>query len=374
MIYLDNSSTTHKKPMSVINAVKQGLTKQSVNPSRGSYDLSINAENLVYNTREELAEYIGTTSNQIIFTSGCTMALNMAIFGTAKKGGHILISTFEHNSVMRPLEKLKSTHNISYTILTPNKNGIITGSEITSNIQSNTYMIIINHTSNVVGTTQNIENIGKICKKHNLIFLLDGAQSVGHEKINMQEMGINLLTIAGHKGLYAPQGIGVLAINNIQVSPLIFGGTGTASDRLKQPLSYPDGLESGTPNLPGILGLRAGLKFVIKNQNKINKKITQLTKYLIYQLNRIKNVICYSTNENSGVVSFTIKDKDSSEVSNILAEKYKICTRSGLHCAPLVHKYYKTLKNGMTRISISYFNKQSEIDKVINAVKEIALN
>lgn len=374
MIYLDNSSTTHKKPHSVITAVKKGLTKYSVNPSRGAYKLSIEAENLVYQTRELLANYVGTTAEQVIFTSGCTMALNLALFGTIKKGGHILISPFEHNSIMRPLERLKSTHNITYTILNPNKNGLITPSEISNNIKPNTYMVIINHTSNVTGTTQNLESIGKACKKHNLIFMVDGAQSVGHEFINMQEMGINLLAIAGHKGLYAPQGIGVLAINNVEVSPLIYGGTGTSSDRYKQPTTYPDGLESGTPNLPAIIGLKAGTEFVIKNQTNINKKISSLTKHLIYELNRIKNVTCYSNNENSGVVSFTIKNKDSSEVSTILSEKFDIATRSGLHCAPSVHKYLKTLKNGMTRISLSYFNKYSDIEKVLFAIKEIALN
>jgi len=214
----------------------------------------------------------------------------------------------------------------------------------------------------------------KICKKYGYLFLVDGAQSIGHEKINMIDMGINLLTIAGHKGLYSPQGIGALLINNAEVKPLLYGGTGTFSEKLKQPTDYPDGLESGTPNLLGILGLNAGVKFVIKKQSKINKKITKLTSLLIYELNRIKNVICYSDNPKSGVVSFRIENKDSVEVSNILSNKYNIATRSGLHCAPLVHNFKNTLKSGMTRISISYFNKVREIKKLIKAVKEIALD
>jgi selenocysteine lyase/cysteine desulfurase len=316
---------------------------------------------------------LGTTPENVIFTSGCTMAINLGLCGTVKKNGHVIITAFEHNSVLRTLEKLKITHNISYTIIPPNKNGQITPSEISKNIKNNTYMVIVNHTSNVTGATQNIEGIGKLCKKNNLLYFVDGAQSVGHEYINMQEFNINLLSVAGHKGLYAPQGIGALLINNCSVSPLIYGGTGTHSDKAKQPTDYPDGLESGTQNIVGILGLSAGIDFIVSNQDKINKKISTLTHQLIDGLNKIKNVEIYSGNENSGVVSITIKNKDSSTVSHLLDEKFGICSRSGLHCALLVHKHYKTLKNGMTRLSISYFNTPTEINKTISAIEKIAL-
>jgi len=374
MIYLDNSSTTHKKPFSVKLSALKALTRYSVNPSRGGYKLAIKVSEEIFNCRELLANTFGTTPENTIFTSGCTMALNLAITGTAKKNGHIITTAFEHNSVLRVLENLKKTHNISYTIIAPNKNGQINSQEIIKNINISTYMIIINHTSNVTGDTQNIKQIGKICKKHNLLFLVDGAQSIGHEKINMQDDNINLLCLAGHKGLYSSTGIGALLINTAKVNPLIMGGTGTFSDKLQQPNDYPDGLESGTQNILGILTLYSGIKFVNKNQEKINKKITKLTSYLLHEINRIKNIVCYSTNTHSGVVSFTIKNKDSVEVSNILDEKYNIQTRSGLHCAPLIHKHFHTIKSGMTRISISYFNKKLDITKLIKALKEIALN
>jgi len=374
MIYLDNSSTTHKKPQSVIKQTILGLKKYSINPSRGGYNLAIETQQQVYSCREKLANMLGTIPENVIFTSGCTMAINLGLLGTAKKNGHILISTFEHNSVLRTIERLKSTHNISYDILMPNKQGKITTNEIVKNIKNNTYMVVINHTSNVTGTTQNIEQIGKVCKKHNLIFFVDGAQSIGHEYINMQEFGINLLSVAGHKGLYAPQGIGALLINECKVDPLIYGGTGTFSDKAKQPTDYPEGLESGTQNILGILGLSAGIDFVNENQSKINSKIYSLTKQLIDGLNRIKYVQVYANNPNSGVVSFTVENKDSSTVSTILNDQYQICSRSGLHCALLVHKYYKTIKNGMTRLSISYFNTESEIKAVISAVEKIALD
>ena len=374
MIYLDNSSTTHKKPFCVKAAIFRAINSRNVNPSRAGYKLAMKVSEEVYKCRELLSQTFGTTPENVIFTSGCTMALNLALNGTAKKNGHIITTIFEHNSVLRVLEKLKESHNISYTILKPNKHGQINPGEITKNIKSNTYMVVVNHTSNVTGATQNINQIGKICKKHRIFFLVDGAQSIGHEPINMQDNNVNLLCIAGHKGLYASTGIGVLLINNANVRPLIMGGTGTFSDKLKQPVDYPDGLESGTQNILGIHSLHAGLKFVIKKQSKICNKISKLTSHLLFHINRIKNITCYSDNIKSGVVSFSIKNKDSVTVSNILDEKYNIATRSGLHCAPLVHKYYGTLKTGMTRISISYFNKKSDIDKLINALKKIALD
>ncbi len=373
MIYLDNSATTHHKPRNVIKSAMLGLTKYSINPNRSGYARAIEVQTKVYECREKLADFLGTTSDNIIFTSGCTMAINLGLLGTAKRNGHIITTIYEHNSVLRTLERLKATHNITYTLLTPNKNGIINPNDISKNIRSNTYMVIINHTSNVTGATQNIYQIGRICKKHELLLFVDGAQSIGHEKINMQEQNINLLSLAGHKGLYAPQGIGALLLNNCRVEPIIYGGTGTQSDKLKQPTSIPDGLESGTQNIIGILGLSAGIDFLKKEQVKINNKISSLTEYLVSSLNKIKYVEVYSGSYNSGVVSFTIKNKDSSTVTNILNEEYNIATRSGLHCAPLVHKYFKTLRNGMTRISISYFNSKKDIEKVISAIEKIAL-
>lgn len=373
MIYLDNSSTTHKKPLSVKLALLKGVNYLSINSSRGSYKRALDGANAIFETRETLSNYFGTTPENVVFTKGCTEALNLAIFGTARKNGHIITTIYEHNSTLRPLEKLKSTHNISVTYLKPNKEGKISTKEISHSIKNNTYMIIINHTSNVTGATQNIESIGKIAKKNNLLFLVDAAQSGGHENINMQKQNINLLTIAGHKGFYAPEGIGALLINNANVAPLILGGTGTYSDKLTQPSDYPDGLESGTLNLPGILALRAGVDFVTKNQDKINTKIESLTEELIYQLNRIKNIDIYG-NAKAGIASISIKNKDSVEVTKILDEKYNIATRSGLHCAPLIHKYLGTLKKGLTRISISYYNNKQDIRKIVKAIEEIALN
>ena len=301
------------------------------------------------------------------------MAINLALRGTIKKGGHIITTIYEHNSVLRTLDTLKKTSNIEVSYLTPNKSGLITTKDINNKIKKNTYLVIINHTSNVTGTTQDIDSIGKLCKKKGLLFMVDGAQSIGHININMQNQNINLLTLAGHKGLYAPEGIGALLINNCNISPIIYGGTGTHSDKESQPADIPDGLESGTINLPGILGLNAGVNFIRKNFDKINTKIEKLSSKLMYELDRIKNIKVYG-DKNSGVISISIKGKDSSVVSNILDEKYNICTRSGLHCAPRIHKYLGSHKTGLTRISLSYYNTDREINKLVNAIKEIALD
>lgn len=372
MIYLDNASTTHKKPHSVLKSVRRGLTSLSVNAGRGGYDLSIKAGQEVYNTRAIISEFLhNDTPENVIFTGSCTQAINLGLRGSVKPHGHIVTTTFEHNSVLRTLEYMRKKYNISYSIIEP-KNMVITKEEILAKIRPNTYMIAVNHRSNVLGVTQDIEMIGKICKEKKLIFFVDGAQSIGHTKIDMQKWNINMMSLAGHKGTFGPQGIGALILNNIKINPIIFGGTGTYSESINQPTDAPEGLESGTLSLTNILGLQAGVKFAIKNSEKIRSKIEKLSTILYTGLKQNPQVIVYSPKENGGVISFNIKGKTSSEVSDILSEKYHICTRSGLHCAPLVHKYKNTLSLGMVRVSLSFFNSYRDITKLIKAVDEIS--
>ncbi len=371
MIYLDNSSTTHHKPKCVVKAVKKGVTTLAVNSSRGGYDLAVKGGMEVLKVRSSLAEMYNANPENVVFTGSCTLALNLAIRGCVKPGGHIVATVLEHNSVLRTLEFLKKEYAISYTLVKPVMH-IIHARDIEKAITSKTYMVCCIHTSNVTGATNPIDEIGVVCKKHNLIYLVDCAQSGGHIKIDMQANNINLLTLAGHKGFYAPQGIGVLITNGVLPKPLVYGGTGTHSEQLEQPTESPEGLESGTPSMPCILGLGKGVEFVNKNFDKINKKIFKLTKMLLFELNNNKNINLYSFNAHSGIASFNIKGKTSSEVSDTLSCDYGICTRSGLHCAPKLHEYYNTLSRGMVRISICYFNKKSEIKKCINAIKQIS--
>lgn len=369
MIYLDNASTTHKKPHSVVKAVKKGVTSYSVNSSRGGYKLAIDGSIEVLKTRELIANHFNATSDNIIFTGSCTHAINLALRGTIKPNGHIVATAMEHNSVLRTLKDLKDKYNIDFTIIKPT-NGTINPLDIEKAINDKTYLVITIHTSNVTGATNDIINIGKICKKHKLLYMVDGAQSSGHIKVDIKKYNINLFTIAGHKGFFAPQGIGVLITNNVKVLPIITGGTGTFSENINQPTDSPDGLESGTQSMPCILGLQAGIKYVEKNFDKINNKIKKLTTTLYNYLKSNDKIKLYSFNPESGVMSFNIIGYSSSEVGNYLSENFDICVRTGLHCAPLIHQSNLTLKSGMVRVSISGFNKMHDIKILIKALKD----
>lgn len=374
MIYLDNSATSIKKPLCVKLAVLKSLFFYTANPGRSGHKLSQRTAMQIYKTRKTIKEFFNAPNVvDVIFTGSCTEALNLALIGTAQKNKHIVITVFEHNSVLRTINHLSKTHNITYNVVLPNKNGKITAKEIESAINENTYLIAVNHTSNVTGATCDISSIGKLAKEKNLIFLVDGAQSAGHEKIDVQKQNINLLALAGHKGLLGLQGVGVLITNNVNIKPIKFGGTGTKSENPTQPNDKPEGFESGTLPTPNIIALNYGVKYVNKNFNKINKKITNLTTYLLNELKQIKEINLYSNNEKSGVVSFEIKNLDCNFVVNELNEKYKICTRGGLHCAPLIHKHLHH-NTGLVRVSIGHNNKKWHITKLIKALKSIILN
>lgn len=374
MIYLDNSATSRIKPKQVINAVVKGLTRYNANPGRGGHTYSIECAMQVNLVREKVRKFFnGNKIENIIFTSGCTEALNLAILGSAKKG-HVIATVNDHNSVLRPLHYLKNQGLITLDIVSPQKEDILEWEDIKPYIKSDTYLICTNHMSNVDGMITNINEIGKHCKELGILFLVDGAQSTGHIKIDMQEDNIDFLAIAPHKGLYAPQGIGVLVINDAKtLKPIKFGGTGTESFSPMQPTSPPECFESGTLAVPNILGLGAGIDFVDENFNDIVEKIEDLTTYLNFELRKINNVIVYTHPNNAyGVVSFVVKGQESESVCNILNERYKICARSGLQCAPLKHKDMGTLETGTVRISISYFNTFGEIITLIKAIKHIA--
>lgn len=376
MIYLDNSASTFVKPKEVIKAVNDALLHYSANPGRSGHKASIKTALKIEEVREKIAEYFNIQNGQnVIFTHNCTMALNLAILGSAKSGGHIICTENEHNSVLRPLEHLKSKGIIDYSIAEQSDNRGIRLEDIKKHIKNNTYMIICNHISNVNGAIAQIKEIGKFCREKGFIFLVDGAQSIGHVKIDMEENGIDYLTIAGHKGFYAPQSIGALIMNSrFQPNPLVFGGTGTNSLELFQPDIFPERLESGTISTPLIMGLGAGLDFVKENFYDINEKIDDLTTYLNYELTNMPfNIKVYTSPENStGVLAFNVGDIDSAEIANILNEKYDICVRGGYHCAPLKHKALGTIGQGAIRVSISCFNTFSEIQRLIFAIKHIA--
>jgi len=375
MIYLDNSATTFPKPKEVINAVAESFSKYGANPGRSGHSFSVKTAMKVAEIRTNICKFIGAeTPENIVFTSNCTEALNLAILGTCQKGGHIICTANDHNSTLRPIFELKNKGLVEVSIAEPSKPNILGLADIEKLVQPNTYLICCNHISNVDGTECDIDGIGKFCYEKCITFLVDGAQSVGHKKIDMTKQHIDMLAIAPHKGLYSPTGVGVLAFNSkTKIKPIKFGGTGTDSFSVNQPKSSPECYESGTLATPNIIGLGAGLKFTIENFNRISHKLDDLTTYLNYELSAIESVKVYTHPDNAnGVLAFNIGEMPSSEVADILDQKYGIMVRSGLHCAPLKHRQLNTVEQGAVRVSMSYFTTFDEILKLIKAVKKIA--
>jgi len=370
MIYFDNSASTMQKPRDVIKASQEAIVKFSANPGRSGHKASMSTAIQIQNVRSMLKDLFNAESEQnIIFTQNCSMALNLAILGTKKGGGHIVCTENEHNSVLRAVESLKKD-NISYSVAFQQEKGRLRVEDIKREIKPNTYLVICNHMSNVNGDKAEIEKIGKFCHENNILFLVDGAQSGGHEEIDMKKCHIDFLALAPHKGFYAMQGLGVLIANKTEMlSPINFGGTGTNSLELVQPLSSPERFEIGTLASPNIISLGAGIEFVCKNYHQIKEKLDDLTTFLNYSLSSLP-VKIYTTPFNAnGVFAFNISNIHSNEVSSFLDEKWNIATRGGYHCAPMKHKALKTLEQGAVRISFSYFNTIGEIQHLLSAIK-----
>jgi len=375
MIYLDNSATTLIKPKEVRDLTLLALTRFSANPGRSGHQASLNTATQIEYTREKIADFFEfKSSGRIIFTENCSEALNLAILGSKRIGGHIVCTENEHNSVLRPLNELKEKFSIDYSIAHQQENACgIKLEDIIKELHPNTYLVICNHISNVNGDKAEIERIGEYCKKNNLLFLVDGAQSGGHEKISMQN--IDMLAIAPHKGFYALQGLGVLLISeNVNLEPIKFGGTGTNSLELFQPEILPERFEVGTLPTPAILGFLGGINFVENNFNNIHEKLEDLTTYLHYELSKLPVKIYTHPDNANGVLSFNIPSLHSNEVMTFLDQKYGICTRSGYHCAPKKHEALRTLETGTVRISLSYFNTIPELQKLISAIKNLLKN
>ncbi len=371
MIYLDNSASTFQKPKEVIKATIDAISKYTANPGRSGHKASLSTAVQIQNVRAKLKDMFNVSKDEnIIFTQNCSSALNLAILGTKKTGGHVICTENEHNSVLRPLEHLKAKGEISYSIAFQNSFGKLTVDDIKKHLQPNTYMVICNHISNVNGDMADIEAIGKFCYENNLLFLVDGAQSGGHENIDMQKCHIDFLSLAPHKGFYSLQGLGVLiAENTDSLNPTLFGGTGTNSLELFQPSAPPERFEVGTLSSPNIIALGAGIDFVQMNYKVIKEKLDDLTTFLNYSLSSLP-VKIYTTPFNSnGVLAYNIKNIHSNDFTNYLDEKWSICVRGGYHCAPKKHEALKTLDQGAIRVSMSYFNTISDIQHLINATK-----
>lgn len=371
MIYFDNSASSFVKPKSVQKTVLNALNLYTANPGRSGHKQALKTAMEVENVRNIVAQHVGTTADNIVFTLNCTDALNLAILGSFLPGGHVVCTENEHNSVVRPLEHLKQCDSsFSYSVATQTQKNGITWQDIEKHLTDKTYMVICNHISNVNGDVADIVDIGKHLKELNITFLVDAAQSGGHFRYDMQEMGISMLALAPHKGFYSPQGVGCLCLDGkTKLEPIRFGGTGTNSLEFIQPEISPERYESGTINTPAILGFGEGVKFVEENFKYIQEKLEDLTTYLHYELSKLPIDIYTKTENTSGVLAFNIPNVDSTEVATYLDEKWNICVRSGYHCAPLKHQALGTLDQGAVRVSLSFFNTYQEVEKFVFAIK-----
>ena len=375
MIYLDNSATSWPKPENVYKEVERVL-KNCGNPGRGGHRMALESGKIIFESRQEICEIFNVKDPmRIVFTSNTTQALNMALKGVLKYKDHVITSSMEHNSMIRPLMALKEK-GTEITVIKGDENGEIDVENIKKEIRENTKLIAITHASNVTGTIMPIKEIGDIARKNNILFLVDAAQTAGVIPIDVEEFNIDLLAFPGHKGLYGPQGTGGLYIREgIDIIPLIEGGTGSESESIYQPNLMPDKLESGTLNTPGIAGLKEGIKFIKKIKiESIKKHEKNLIKMLIEGLEQIKNVKIYgpkNLDNRTGSVSITVDNMDVGDISYILDKKYNIAARAGLHCAPLAHSTIGTLESGTLRFGIGYFNNIDEIKETIRAIEII---
>jgi cysteine desulfurase / selenocysteine lyase len=380
LIYLDNAATSHPKPESVIRAMAAFLQDVGGNPGRSGHRLSIEAGRIVFEARERVAALFGVRdSSRVIFGLNATEALNLGLKGLLRRGDHVITTSMEHNSVMRPLRALERD-GIELTVVPCSREGFLDPADIRGALRKNSRMVVLTQASNVVGTLLPAEPIGAICRTRGILFLLDAAQTAGAIPIDMEREKIDLLAFTGHKALFGPQGTGGLIlggrVNEKDFEPLKRGGTGSRSELEEQPDFLPDLCESGTPNAVGLAGLLAGLEFVSGiGLEKIRDHEKNLTRQLLRGLSAIPglNVYgCRDAEKQCATVSFNLEGVTPSDLSFRLDDEFGILTRVGLHCAPSAHRTIGTFPEGTVRISMSYLNTEEEIEQTLQAVRTLA--
>ena len=377
-IYLDNASTTFPKPKEVAETVYHYMTQVGSNVSRGGYDNAYRTEELVYETRQNLADLFNSPDcKNVIFTKNITESLNIILKGFLHSGDHVLVSSMEHNAVMRPLVQLRQK-NISFTRVPCSHDGTLDVNDLAKYLQPNTRLVVMTHASNVCGTVLPIEKVGHFCQEHNLKFVADTAQTAGVWPIDMQKMHIDALAFTGHKGLLGPQGIGGFILHEDmieKIEPLISGGTGSISHTEEIPPFMPDRFEAGTMNLPGIIGLNAGLNWLKQTTcSAVKQHELMLTQYFldgIASLNNENILIAgrRDISQRTGVVSIQVKNREMAQLAYELDDKFGIMTRVGLHCAPSAHKTLGTYPQGTIRFSFGWWNTREDIEAAINVLE-----
>lgn len=377
-VYLDNAATTYPKPEAVYEAMDHFARLIGGNPGRSGHHRSLESGREVLRAREAICELLSVRDpSRVIFTKNATEALNTAIQGLLREGGHAVITSLEHNSIWRPLEAMRRDGLVTYTIVDCEEDGRLDLKRLEEAFLPSTRLLACTHASNVVGNLLPVEDMAEIAAARGVAFLLDAAQTAGRVEINPESMGVTHLAFTGHKELFGPQGTGGLYIApGWEMEPLSYGGTGSRSESSVQPDFLPDRFESGTLNGHGLAGLRAGVEFVLMlGLKEIRRHEEELTERLLEGLDEIPGAIFYGPRpweERVGIVSFNLTGFTSSELASLLDDNYGICVRSGLHCSPLSHRTLGTLRIGVVRASFSYLNSSEDVDALLSALREIA--
>jgi cysteine desulfurase/selenocysteine lyase len=385
IIYLDNAATSFPKPDIVHDTVRDFYRNNGVNPGRTGCDLAINAEQMIHGTRKKFSAFFNDSlvragvekdPNRLVFTMNATMSLNLIINGTVGPGDHVVTTVLEHNSVIRPVNhKVKQGSEATY--VEPDGEGYLDPEDIRKAIKPNTKLVMVNHASNVTGVVQDIKAIGAVCKEEGVPFALDTAQSAGVLPIDMGECNVSFLSFTGHKGLFGPTGTGGICVaDDAEIAGTIYGGTGVRSAEPYHLEEYPYRLEAGTQNLAGIAGLSAGLDWILEKGNgNVYKHEMELFETLQAGLGEIKGVKLWGTENlknRVATLSISVENYDAQDVGTILDVGYGIQTRTGLHCAPLIHEFHGSAPRGTVRFSAGPFNTEEHVETAVKAVAEIA--
>lgn len=372
MLYLDNAATTLRKPLPVYLSMMYNTMFNSVNAGHGGHLYSVRGAKKVYETAETLAWLLKISNpERIAFTHNATYALNMGIRGLVGEGDHVVTTSMEHNSVLRTLNGL-----CDYSMAQADADGFVPPERIRELIRPETKLIVVNHISNVCGTIQDIKEIGRIAREHNITFMADAAQSIGNVPIDVDDMGIDMLAFSAHKGLMGPLGVGVLYVSEkIRLKAIITGGTGSDSKNLNQPEVMPDMLQSGTINTPAVIACKSAAEYLMgrgvceigENENKLAVRFIENIK----NMGKVKVYGKTGREGRNGTVAFNIDGMDSVETAQRLNDEFKICVRGGWHCAYPAHRSLNTGENGAVRASFGMFDTLHSADKLTDAVYEI---
>ena len=377
MIYFDNAATSWPKPPEVLAAIAECLAEAGGNPGRSGHRLSIAAARVVEETRELLAELFNAGDpSRIVFTHNATHALNVALYGLLRPGDHVVTTSVEHNSVMRPLRHLEA-RGVEVTVVPCRPDGTLPLDDVRRALRSGTRLLVTTHASNVLGTVMPAGELAAAAQAAGALYLLDASQTAGAVPIDVQELGVDLLAFTGHKALLGPTGTGGLFIRpGVEIAPLMRGGTGSESDRERQPEFHPDVHESGTLNVAGIAGLAAGVRFLREvGIDAVAAHERRLVAEFLERAGRIPGITVYGlpeTTNRCGVVSFNLAGATSSEVAQILDDSFGIMARAGLHCAPSAHRTAGTFPAGTVRFAFGWFNTADEVHTTAAALGEVA--